>query len=45
MIGTLSNLPAGLSAIAQWIARAPAEIKLENGEAVLVPLINLEVVG
>jgi len=34
----LSNLPSGLRALA-------AEVKLENDETVLVPLVNLEVVG
>src|SRR5512134_2224259 len=45
MIGTLSSLPAGLSTLPSGL-RAPAgEVKLENGETVLVPLVNLEVVG
>jgi hypothetical protein len=45
MIGTLSNLPSGLSVLPSGLRAPSAEIKLENGEAVLVPLINLEVVG
>jgi hypothetical protein len=45
MIGTLSNLPAGLSTLPSGLRAAAAEIKLENGESVLVPLVNLEVVG
>jgi hypothetical protein len=45
MIGTLSSLPVGLSTLPSGL-RAPAgEVKLENGETVLVPLVNLEVVG
>jgi hypothetical protein len=44
-IGTLTALPAGLSTLPSGL-RAPAgEVKLENGETVLVPLVNLEVVG
>jgi hypothetical protein len=45
MIGTLSNLPAGLSLLPSGLRAPAAEIKLENGEVALVPLINLEVVG
>ena len=45
MIGTLADLPSGLSALPSGLRAAAAEIKLENGEAVLVPLVNLEVVG
>jgi hypothetical protein len=45
MIGTLSNLPAGLSTLPNGLRTPAAEIKLENGETVLVPLVNLEVVG
>src|SRR5215208_752945 len=45
MIGTLSELPAGLSILPSGLRAAAAEVKLENGEAMLVPLVNLEVVG
>jgi hypothetical protein len=45
MIGTLSNLPAGLSTLPNGLRTFAAEVKLENGETILVPLVNLEVVG
>lgn len=45
MIGSLSNLPAGLSTLPTGVRAPAAEVKLENGETVLVPLVNLEVVG
>lgn len=45
MIGTISGLPAGLSLLPSGLRAPAAEIKLENGENVLVPLVNLEVVG
>jgi len=45
MIGTLSNLPAGLSTLPNGLRASAGEVKLENGETVLVPLVNLEVVG
>ena len=45
MLGVLASLPAGLSLLPSGL-RAPAgEVKLENGATVLVPLVNLEVVG
>ena len=45
MLGILSGLPVGLSTLSSGL-RAPAgEVKLENGATVLVPLVNLEVVG
>ena len=45
MIGTLSSLPAGLSTLPNGLRVPAAEVKLENGETMLVPLVNLEVVG
>src|SRR5512147_2162918 len=45
MVGTLSNLPAGLSTLPSGLRAPAAEVKLENGETLLVPLVNLEVVG
>jgi hypothetical protein len=45
MLGAITALPAGLSMLPSGL-RAPAgEVKLENGTIVLVPLVNLEVVG
>lgn len=45
MIGAISNLPAGLITLPSGLRAPSAEVKLENGESVLVPLVNLEVVG
>jgi hypothetical protein len=44
-IGTLVKLHPGLSSLPSGL-RAPAgDVKLENGEQILVPLVNLEIVG
>jgi hypothetical protein len=44
-IGTLIKLHTGLSSLPSGL-RAPAgDVKLENGEQILVPLVNLEIVG
>lgn len=44
-IGTLVKLHPGLSTLPSGL-RAPAgDVKLENGEQILVPLVNLEIVG
>ena len=45
MLGTLANLPTGMSTLASGLRAPAAEVKLENGTTVLVPLVNLEVVG
>jgi hypothetical protein len=45
MIGTIAHLPAGLAELQSGLRAEAAGVKLENGETVLVPLVNLEVVG
>lgn len=45
LIGTLAALPPGLSLLPSGLRAPSAEVKLENGESVLVPLVNLELVG
>lgn len=45
MIGSITNLPDGLSKLPSGLRAPAAEVKLENGENALVPLVNLEVVG
>lgn len=45
LIGTIISLQAGLSLFPSGLRAAAAEVKLENGEQLLIPLVNLEVVG
>jgi hypothetical protein len=45
MLGAIVNLPGGLSKLSNGLRVPAAEVKLENGTNVLVPLVNLEVVG
>jgi len=45
MLGTITDLPGGLSLLPSGLRAPAAEVKLENGETVLVPLVNIEVVG
>ena len=44
-IGTLTKLPPGLVPLPSGLRAPAAEVKLENGEQILVPLVNLEIVG
>jgi len=45
LIGTIMSLPSGLSTFPSGLRAAGAEVRLENGQQLLVPLVNLEVVG
>lgn len=45
MIGAISNVRPGLSTLPSGLRARAADVKLENGETVLVPLVNIEVVG
>ena len=45
VIGTLSNIRPGLSTLPSGIRVPAAEVQLENNEQILVPLVNLEIIG
>ncbi len=45
MIGTITAVLRGLTVLPSGLRAPAAEVKLENGDAVIVPLVNLEVVG
>jgi hypothetical protein len=45
MIGSIVALKPGLSTLPSGLRAPAADVKLENNETVLVPLVNLEVVG
>ncbi len=44
-VATLMGLHDGLATFPSGLRAAAAEVRLENGEQLLVPLVNLEVVG
>jgi hypothetical protein len=44
-IGTIIGLPSGATTFPSGLSAAGAEVRLENGAQVLIPLVNLEVVG
>lgn len=45
MIGSIVAVKPGLTMLVSGLRAPAAEVKLENGETVVVPLVNLEVVG
>jgi len=45
MIGSIVAVKPGLTTLVSGLRAPAAEVKLENGETVVVPLVNLEVVG
>jgi hypothetical protein len=45
MIGTIAAIRQGITTLPSGLRAHSADVKLENGETVLVPLVNLEVVG
>jgi len=45
MIGSIVSIKPGLSVLPSGLRAPAAEVKLENNETVVAPLVNLEVVG
>ena len=45
MIGSIVALKSGLTRLPSGLQASAAEVKLENGETVIVPLVNLEFMG
>lgn len=45
MIGSILSIKPGMTTLPSGLRAPAAEVKLENGETVLAPLVNLEVVG
>jgi hypothetical protein len=45
MIGSIVSVKPGLTTLLSGLRAPAAEVKLENGDTVVAPLVNLEVVG
>ena len=45
MLGSIVTIKQGLTTLSSGLRAQAAEVKLENGETVIAPLVNLEVVG
>lgn len=45
MVGSILSIKPGLTTLPSGLRARAAEVKLENNETVLVPLVNMEVVG
>jgi len=45
MIGTILELRPGLNVFPSGLRAPAAQVRLENGEQLLIPFVNLEVVG
>jgi hypothetical protein len=45
MIGSIVSIKQGLTTLPSGLRALSAEVKLDNGETVIAPLVNLEVVG
>ncbi len=45
MLGSIVSIKPGLTALPSGVRAPAAEVKLENDETVIVPLVNMEVVG
>ncbi|GMV35002.1 MAG: hypothetical protein DCC59_11290 [Chloroflexi bacterium] len=45
MIGSIVSIKPGLTALPSGLRAQAAEVKLENNETIVIPLVNMEVVG